>query len=379
MCMSKGSRIRSHVTRYQALSGILAALLLLSGCAGQKGNDAQTALAVKQTQAYTGVRSFVLNHMIGPDGGVYTNLLPAQTQGDTTRGHDVLAESQGLLMEYAVQTNDAALFSRTWQYVQKNMLLADGLVAWRVVNGQAAGSNATVDDLRVCLALRQAASRFGSTAYRASADRIADALYRTCRQGNDLLSGQKQDTTPPVLLSYLDYDAIRANAQADKRWAAIETQARRLFTQARAGGSLPLYREQYTASSGTFVSQAAADTTASLLTFWYETQAGGGDAARRTALRGACETSGLFASYDTAGDSPASSVQSTAIYALAMLTARTANDAALYQAAAERMKAFQVGEDGGALSGGFGDAKSQTAYSFDNLLALLALTPTAAG
>ncbi|MNC81130.1 hypothetical protein D3C75_1341640 [compost metagenome] len=47
-------------------------------------------------------------------------------------------------------------------------------------------------------------------------------------------------------------------------------------------------------------------------------------------------------------------------------------DRELYEAAVQRMQAYRVDDPASPLYGGFGDTGSGQAYSFDNLMALLA-------
>lgn len=349
-------------------------VLLLTACSDTEPVSKKQTLSVGSTQAYTQTRAFILQHLMGTDGGIHTNLLTGQSSGDITRGYDVLAESQGLLMEYAVQVRDQALFEQVWKYVQSRMLLQNGLIAWRVVNAQPADSNATVDDLRICKALRLGADTFHDKDDLKAANQISDALYHYCREDSFLLSGNAKGS-PPVLSSYLDLSAIQTNAETDKRWKDVYLQTKSLLSSARVSNEFPLYRETYRPSSHTFAEQDSYDMVASLLAFYDQSQNGTTDEKACAWLKSACDGSGLFASYNKYGV-PVSSVQSTAIYALTMLVAREQNDRALYQSAYAKMLAFQVTDTNNILYGGFGNAATGEAYSFDNLLALLALTPS---
>ena len=203
------------------ISLLLACTVCLSGfccgCASQQSMPKSIItpkLNIAETDSYRSVLHFLQQKMTSSDGGIYTNYLNEASENEITRGHDILAESQGLMMRYAADTGNQKLFQSSWGYVQKKMLLKNGLVAWRYADGKTASSNASVDDLRICQALRKAADRFGCKEYLQEADKIANALYQYCRWDSFLLSGAGQ--TQPVLLSYLDMEAIDANAAAAK-------------------------------------------------------------------------------------------------------------------------------------------------------------------
>jgi len=53
-----------------------------------------------------------INHKLSEENyGIHTNYLDSITTGEKTRGHDVLSESEGLIMLYAVETGNKELFN----------------------------------------------------------------------------------------------------------------------------------------------------------------------------------------------------------------------------------------------------------------------------
>ncbi|MNC55289.1 hypothetical protein D3C76_1222930 [compost metagenome] len=79
----------------------------------------------------------------------------------------------------------------------------------------------------------------------------------------------------------------------------------------------------------------------------------------------------LYGAYSLTGQ-PQNDIQSTAIYALAAMIGSKTGDRELYEAALGRMHAYRVEAQASPLYGSYGDAASGQAYSFDNLMALLA-------
>jgi hypothetical protein len=349
---------------------------LCCGCVSQQKipkSSTQPKLSVAETDSYRFVLHFLQQKMTSPDGGIYTNYLNKASENEITRGHDILSESQGLMMRYAADTGNQKLFQSSWGYVQKNLLLKNGLIAWRYADGQTASSNATVDDLRICQALRKAADRFGHKEYLQEADKIANALYQYCRRDSFLLSGVGQ--TQPVLPSYLDMEAIDANATAQKRWQFIANQTRQILKDAVVSPTLPLYQQTFRPANHCFDSQKQFDTVSSLLAFYYQSMDGTKNLRACAWLKQQCLSSGLVSAYDSNGKA-VTQTQSTAIYALAMLCAREQNDAGLYATAKKKLCSFQVSNVSSPIYGAFGNSDTQEVFSFDNLLALLALEPT---
>ncbi|MNR32195.1 hypothetical protein D3C85_1497590 [compost metagenome] len=83
------------------------------------------------------------------------------------------------------------------------------------------------------------------------------------------------------------------------------------------------------------------------------------------------KTGTLYGQYDKTGI-PLNDVRSTAIYAISAMIGSVMKDHELYADSILKMNEFQIHDPQSSLYGGFGDTKTGQAYSFDNLMALLA-------
>ena len=99
--------------------------------------------------------SFIQGSLSNGRGGVCTS---TAAEGDSPTGTDVLSESHGLMLWYALIREDQALFDQTLAFTQTEML-KNGLAAWYVGEKKAGAVNASLDDLRILQALRGAAER----------------------------------------------------------------------------------------------------------------------------------------------------------------------------------------------------------------------------
>ncbi|WMT41666.1 hypothetical protein RE628_03960 [Paenibacillus sp. D2_2] len=79
----------------------------------------------------------------------------------------------------------------------------------------------------------------------------------------------------------------------------------------------------------------------------------------------------LYGQYDKQGK-PLNQIQSTAIYAISAMIGSVLGDEELYRDSITQMEKYQVQDKTSPLYGGFGDPGTKQAYSFDNLMALLA-------
>lgn len=60
--------------------------------------------------------------------GIYTNYIDKSSEGDITKGHSVLSESEGLMMLYSVNANNKELFDEHFDIVKEMRLKMDLLV-----------------------------------------------------------------------------------------------------------------------------------------------------------------------------------------------------------------------------------------------------------
>jgi hypothetical protein len=177
-----------------------------------------------------------------------------------------------------------------------------------------------------------------------------------------------------VLLSYTDIFAIKQLAELDSRWGDIYRRSLLLLEKGEVSRSLPFYKETYDVKKGDFMSQTAYNIVSCLLVMYYKSELGILELPQTAWLQKQCDGKGLYASYTQEGQ-PVSKIQSTAIYSLVILIAKNTDDKDLSRSARSRLGAFQVKQADSPIYGAFGNANTLETYSFDNLLALLALTP----
>ena len=76
---------------------------------------------VEETNGEKVLLNFVNNKLSSQDGGVYTNYINESSDGDITKGHAVLSESQGIMLLYDLEKNNRDNFDITLDYIKNNM------------------------------------------------------------------------------------------------------------------------------------------------------------------------------------------------------------------------------------------------------------------
>ena len=315
---------------------------------------------------------FITEKLMGEDGGIHTNYL--QTGGASPCGYDVLSESQGLLMEYAVIKKDRELFRKSFEYVSKHMLLSNSLIGWKVAEGEEkAASNALVDDLRIYRALSQADELWGG--YEEFLRQLGKSIleYNTGNNGfidyYDVREGKKADR---ITLSFLDLDAISRLVKASESSTDLYGQSLKLVTEGYIGKEFPFYYSWYDYRKKSY-SRENLNMAEALLTLLHLAEA---DELKRETidwLEKALQEGGIKARYTVSGTvAEGFNYESTAVYAIAAEIGILTGNRNIVTNAIVRMEALRVNAAGDFFNGAFTAGKGDDIYSFDQCMALLA-------
>jgi len=315
---------------------------------------------------------FVSELMSQTDGGLRTNYLDKTEDVELATGAQVLSESMGLWMLYAVETQDQTLLDHSLAFV-KTQLDTGSILAYRYSPlGGAYHVNAFVDDMRIIRALLLADDAFGGD-YAETALTYANRLYQTNIEEDrvfDFYDEQSSVTNDFVTLCYLDFDSMRRLAEHDEKWQAVYNEMLGVVKGGYLGDGFPMYAGAYYYTEGTYATQDIS-TVQSLLTVL------------NLALIGECSQNSIdfikqqtdygtfYGSYSIGGIAK-NQVESTAIYAICARIGKAVCDDELYKTAITQMNRFQVLDENSEVYGAFANALTLDLYAFDNLMALLA-------
>jgi len=309
----------------------------------------------------TALERFVDRHFI-QDGFVRTNLVDTE-QGELASGEDFLSESAGLLMLYYLKQDDREKFDREVHLLTTHFFNGNQLFKWRIrpgVNRETV--NSTVDDLRIVKALLLAAEKWGRTDYRVLAAKLSVRLLNHCVTGN-ALRAYDSPHSPEAPFVYYDFAAMQRMGEFNRKWSTLAKVNMEKILRRQIKG-LPLFKDNWFAKDNAF------PTVENLMVLMHLSEAGVKDPESLQWLKEQLKRKGLFGKYSMKGK-PLNSVESPAIYAITAIIAKLNGDEELYGLAAERLKGMQNLVDG-EYYGGFIDLKQLSAFSFDQLLALLA-------
>lgn len=319
------------------------------------------------------LNDFINEKLINELGGIYTNYNNISTDGDLTKGHDILSESQGMILKYYLYKNDQEKFNETFKYIKENMFLKNGLISWRIENNKSSEVSATIDDLRIARALIIGAEEFDNFKYRYYGIKISNGIYKSLIQENRLIDfhdgyGKSNVTT----LCYLDLYALKLFALFDDKWNDVYNKSLEIINDGYIRDELPLYRKYYDGDTKSYDNEENIDTLLSVLVILNKAEVNEDISGSVTWLKERLKYIGYISTSYNIDTMDESKIESTSIYANIAQIAKVINDEELYNLAINKMKNFQVINQKSSIYGAFGNEETEDVYSYDNLNALLA-------
>ncbi|AYE33337.1 glycosyl hydrolase family 8 [Clostridium septicum] len=314
---------------------------------------------------------FLQNNLMDSEGGVYTNLKDKENEGDITKGHSILSESQGILLMYYLYSGDEENFERIFNYIKNKMILDNNLISWRIENGEPSKVSATIDDLRIAKALILASKEFNNFKYRYYGVNISQGIYENLVHNENLIDfkdefGKSKEST----LCYLDLPAIKLLSQIDNKWRKIYDNSLKIINGGLISEDLPLYRKKYNTNDKLYDNEEV-DSLLSMLVILNKSEAGEDVSKSIEWIKNQLKEKGYISSLYNIETGEESKIESTSIYSNIVEIAKVIGDRELYELAFNKMKIFQVNNKDSKIYGAFGDEKSEMVYSYDNLNSLL--------
>lgn len=316
------------------------------------------------------LHNFLQRNMINEKGGVYTNYL--DKQGNSPKGHDVLSESMGLLMEYAVITENKELFDQSWKFVQSNML-RDNLVAWYVTDsGEAAKANAMLDDLRIAVALAHAHELWGGyEVYREQSEAMLS--YNNYKgQLTSFYDFEQGLSGTSISLCYGDFEGMALLSKDAPKWNERKEKLKEIVEKGYIGDSFPLYYSSWDYKKQEY-DKRNLNTAEALMTLYHLAKE---DLIKETSIEWLLEQlekHKLAAQYTVDGTVVSGfDYDSTAVYAIAALIGQECGNAKLYTLALRAMEKAKITDKETNFYGGFSyETNGEDMTAFDQLMPLL--------
>ncbi len=309
---------------------------------------------------------FIKNNMINQYGGLRTSF---ESDGEVPFGDDVLSESQGLLMEYAVISKNKELFDSAYRYA-KEYLSNNGLFLWYYSQNADVSSNAFLDDLRIYGALLSAGDIWGE--YEKEAKELESALLKYNITSNgpvDFYDFDKNKMGNSFSLCYGDLELINI---LEKRTGekGLYNKVRTIIDKGYISDSFPFYYSNWNYSKKEY-SKDNLNMAEAMYTLYNLSKIGELKEESEKWLLEKLNGDGIMAEYDINGN-VTKGYESTGIYALAALIGMECQNDEIITLALWRLNKLRVFDISSIYNGAFGGTDGSGIYSFDQCMALKA-------
>ncbi|MBF8982842.1 glycoside hydrolase [Lutibacter sp. B2] len=313
---------------------------------------------------------FIEKKLSSKAGGIHTNYLDTKERTNLASGHEILSESEGLIMLYYVKNNNKALFDQHFEFVRKNMMTKKGGIKWRVREGNnnLTSSAASIDDLRVVHALLEAYTKWKEKEYYELMCKISKYTLKNSTY-KEILTNRYEDHD--IDLSYIDVYTIKL--LEDKKWDKIYNHSLDIIEKGYISDEFPLYKKEYHINTKKYLNTKRINMIDSLLVVLHLSEVGLVKEKTIDWIGNELLNKGkIYSDYDLSTETHSGNGESTAVYSIIARIAKNIGNEALYDKAIRKMINLQVNDPSSKIYGSFGDINTLQVYSFDNLQALLA-------
>lgn len=313
---------------------------------------------------------FIKNNLIDSEGAVHSRYEKSEEE---TWKSDVLSESQGLMMQYAVLKQDKELFDTIYQYTKSHMLLSKGLVSWMVQNGKASEVNALLDDIRIYQAVDCAQELWGG--YDEEVSNLTNRFiqYGINKNGDyiDFYDSDSEQKASRLTLCYIDLATMKHLADENKQLEQAYLSADQILKNGQISETFPLYYSWYNYEKAKY-EEDDLNMAEELVTILHLAQIGELPDNTLEWIKSHMNSTGIKARYDVNGQVvDGYNYDSTAVYALVVRIAQETGENELKRQAIRKMEKMRIQDSSLAYNGAFGMEDGSEIYSFDQIVPLL--------
>jgi hypothetical protein len=306
--------------------------------------------------------------------GLYTNYRVRKNSKQVATGHDLLLESSGLWLTALVNQHRYGQF-RQFYKATKNQFDQGNQFSYRIEEtGKKADVNATLDDLRVIRALQTYTQLTHSSKYRHEAAKrfalLRQTVIKDSGQVADFYNVKSKETSNDSALSYYDLLTLKYFESVSPAEQKLYRKQLAVVKKGYLGDGFPLYASSYNWQTNQY-SAKALNTSEMLETLLHLSEVGQLKSQSLSWLNQQVTRKQLYNEYTTLG-TVTDRNQSAANYALAAMIFANAGHRQAYQRAMAVVWQGQVTDKTSPIYGGLGDVKTTDAYSYNNLVGLVA-------
>ena len=312
---------------------------------------------------------FIINGLMDSEGGIHSEYDKDKEQ---TIVSDVLAESQGAGMEYAVKKGDQKLFDQLASYIiaKKNK---EGMIPWTVAGGEASNTNALIDDFRVYRAYADANRLWGG--YETEMSDLEEGFAKYGMKDNrfeDFYDAKSKAYGKRITLCFADFEAMDRLKKKDAKFSPAYENAVEIVTKGQISKEFPLYYSWYNYKTGEYEKDEL-NTSEAMVTVLNLAKADLLQEDTITWIKDTMQNGGIKSRYSVDGEVVENYYyESTAVYALVAMIADEIGDTGMRADALEKMERMRINDTSLPYNNAFGVEDGTEISSFDQIMPMLA-------
>lgn len=312
---------------------------------------------------------FINSELMDEEGGIH------RIHGENksmTKESEVLSESQGAMLEYAILSKNQPLFDRILYYIKTN-LLSEGLTAWQRDNNKASKVNALIDDFRIYNALTQAQSLWGG--YETVLDDYKIRFLNYGVKNNkfvDFYDTEEKQYASRFTLCYADFKTMDELAKDNTEFQKAYQTSIGIVEKGQISEEFPLYYSWYNYKKERYEKDDL-NTAEAMMTLLHLSEADRLPDNTKNWLKKEMKKDGVKARYTVKGKVVDGYVyDSTAVYAIIAMIGIEEKDTDLVNQAIKKMEKIRIDDSSSIYNGAFGMEDGTGINAFDQVMPLLA-------
>ncbi|KAB1439455.1 redoxin domain-containing protein [Candidatus Galacturonibacter soehngenii] len=314
-------------------------------------------------------KTFIIKNLMDEFGGIHSVY---DLERGKTFSSDILSESQGAMLEYAVLSKNQELFDRILDFIRTN-LWEEGLTSWQIKENKTSTVNALIDDFRIYQALEEASGIWSG--YEDILNHFREKLLKYgLKNGRfvDFYNAKSKEYANRFTLCYADFKAMEQLSKSKEEVISAYESSKEIVLNGQISDTFPLFYSWYNYKERkyekddlnsaeamvTLLHLAEVDLLPNNTLKWLKTQ---------------MKQSGVKARYTIEGKVVEGyNYDSTAVYALVAMIGVEVGDFDLVNQAIKKMEKMRIDDTNYSYNGAFGMEDGSGITSFDQVMPLLA-------
>lgn len=313
--------------------------------------------------------NFIIHNLMDQNAGIHTVYDP---DNNATFSSDILSESEGTMLEYAILSKNQELFNQILDFISNNMW-KEGLTAWQITENDTSNVNALIDDFRIYYALKEASAIWDG--YEEVLSNFQEKLITYGLKNNrfvDFYNAESKEYASRFTLCYADFKAMEQLVTSREEALSAYKYSKEIVLKGQISDTFPLFYSWYNYKDKKYEKDDL-NTAEAMVTLLHLAEVDLLPNNTLEWLKKQMNHNGIKARYTIEGKIVEGyNYDSTAVYALIAMIGVEVGDSDLINKATRKMEKMRIDDISYSYNGAFGMEDGSGITSFDQVMPLLA-------